>query len=82
MHLIVDHDCDGVVLILIPTHLKADVDSENSLHLGVKDSSSRIHPDNLVDGVDISEQVVIGDDALDVGLCLGCTVPDFIPQIF
>ena len=71
-----------MMLILIPTHLKADVNPENPIHLGCKDSRCRFHPDNLVDGVDIREEVVIGDDALNVGVCLDCTVPHFVPEVF
>ena len=82
MHLIVDHDCDRVMLVLLPAHLKTDGNSENPVHLGVKDSASRIHPDNLVDGVDIREQAVVCDDALDVVVCFDCTVPDFVPEVF
>ena len=70
------------MLILIPTHLKADVNPENPIHLGCKDSRSRVHPDNFINGVDIREEVVIGDDAFNVGVCLDCTVSHFVPEVF
>ena len=82
LHLIVDHDCDCVMLVLLPTHLKANVSAEDPVHPGLEDSGFRIHPDNVVDGVDLRDQAVVGDDALNVGVLLDCTVPHLVPEIF